>query len=647
MGKLANWPHDDDAEFARADLDLAASCLALVEALWQFWRMTVTLRRFHVAGLALLFSAGVEMYSAVPVDSDYAALATSTAGDSEKLHELFRLSWRKEMEDRPERATYNGYPGLNDRWTDWSAAAVVRRKQRAGDPLAVLERIDRTKLGPADQLNFDLFRQDVIDAVEEGRFPTEVLPITQMEGIQQEAAQTLSIMPKSAVKDFEDAIARLRRLPPLIDQTIDLLKAGLTQGVTPPRVTLRDVAQQISNQIVANAEESPLFRTFREIPATVPTAEQARLRGEARDAIASGVLPAYRRLHEYFTQEYLPKTRESIAASALPNGQAWYELNIRLRTTTRLSAREIHEIGLAEVKRIRAEMDKIIADTGFRGSFAEFAKFLRTDSQFFFTRTEDLLAAYRDISKRADPELARLFGKLPRLPYGVLPVPSYAEKSQTTAYYQPGAASFGRAGYFFANTYDLPSRPKWEMEALTLHEAVPGHHLQIALAQELADVPDFRRHSLSTAFIEGWGLYSEKLGEEMGFYKDPYSKFGQLTYEMWRAIRLVVDTGMHALGWSREQAIEFFKANAAKSEHDIVVEVDRYIVWPGQALAYKIGELKIRELRARAERELGTRFDIRRFHDELLGQGALPLDILESRINDWIARERPSGKGAL
>jgi uncharacterized protein (DUF885 family) len=282
----------------------------------------------------------------------------------------------------------------------------------------------------------------------------------------------------------------------------------------------------------------------------------------------------------------------------------------------------------------------VIARSGFAGGFQAFVDFLRTDAQFFFTKAEDLLAAYRDIAKRADPELPKLFRTLPRLPYGVVPVPPYAEKSQTTAYYEPGSPAVGRPGLFYANTYDLKARPKWEMEALALHEAVPGHHLQLALAQELPDMPEFRRHGFYTAYIEGWGLYSESLGTEMGFYQDPYAKFGQLTYEIWRAIRLVVDTGMHALGWTRPHAIDFFTENAGKAEHDIVVEVDRYIVWPAQALAYKIGELKIKELRARAASALGPRFDLRLFHDEVLGAGALPLDVLEARVEAWIGRRR-------
>jgi uncharacterized protein (DUF885 family) len=303
-----------------------------------------------------------------------------------------------------------------------------------------------------------------------------------------------------------------------------------------------------------------------------------------------------------------------------------------------VSPQQIHEVGLAEVKRLRAEMDKVIAASGFTGSYDEFVRFLRTDPRFYFTDADALVTAYRDIAKRADPELAPLFGRLPQSPYGVKVVPEAAAPSQTTAYYEPGAFKVGRPGYMLANTYKLEMRPKWEMEALTLHEAVPGHHLQISLAQELEGIPEFRKNSSYTAYVEGWGLYAESLGEEMGFYKDPYSKFGQLTYEMWRAVRLVVDTGLHSMNWTRQQAIDFFMANAAKTEQDIIVEVDRYIAWPGQALGYKLGQMKIRELRAATAKQMGERFDVRKFHDVVLGDGALPLDVLESRVKAWAVR---------
>jgi len=394
----------------------------------------------------------------------------------------------------------------------------------------------------------------------------------------------------------------------------------------------------VEKQITDNPLKSALMRPFTRIPKSFSDEDKERILKRGIEAYEKYAKPSYELLHTFLKDDYVPNCRETIGRSALPDGKAWYAYMVRPITTTDLTPQQIHEIGLSEVKRIRGEMEKIKKQTGFEGDLQEFFEFLRTDKQFFYDTPAQLLAGYRDICKRADPELIRLFRKLPRQPYGIKPVPSYSEQSVTTAYYQPGSINAGRPGYFFANTYALETRPKWEMEALSLHEAVPGHHFQIAIADELEGLPEFRKNDRYTAYVEGWGLYAESLGEEMGFYQDPYSKMGQLTYEMWRAIRLVLDTGMHALGWSRQQSIDYFKANAGKSEHDIIVEVDRYIVWPGQALAYKIGELKIKELRANAEKELGDKFDIRDFHDELLGAGALPLNILETRMKNWAAR---------
>ncbi len=419
------------------------------------------------------------------------------------------------------------------------------------------------------------------------------------------------------------------------------MQRGLELGLTPPAVTLRDVPEQVRNQIADDPLDSPLLAPFRDMPASVPEAVRQRLVAAAAEAYEERARPAYQRLLlNFLVNEYLPAARESIALTDLPDGEAWYAYNVRVMTTTAMRPREIHELGLAEVARIRGEMEAVMWDTGFAESFHDFCAFLRNDPRFYFEDAGRLITAYRDIAKRIDPQLPALFGTLPRLPYGVRAVPAYSERSQTTAYYRPGSPAAGRAGYFFANTYALDTRPRWEMEALTAHEAVPGHHLQIALAQELEDVPEFRRWSGPTAFVEGWGLYSESLGEELGLYQDPYSKFGQLTYEMWRAVRLVVDTGMHALGWSRQQAIDYFAENTCKQLHDITVEIDRYIVWPGQALAYKIGELKFKELRARARAELGDAFDIRAFHDACLENGAIPLDILERRVEAWMAQEK-------
>ena len=561
--------------------------------------------------------------------------------EARRLHRLFDAAWKYSLAEYPELATYVGEPGHDHRWTDLSPEAVARRKAELEIPARVLATLDRAQLGPADQDHHDLFARATEEGLEGRRFPSELMPVSQMQGVQQSVAQMLAMMPAATAADFEARTARLAAVPALVEQTIALMQEGCARGITPPRVTLRDVPQQILNQVTDDPGAAPALQSFARVPRSLPEVERARLLARAEQVYRDVVAPAYRRLHAFFVEEYLPRTRETIAMSALPDGEEWYAFSARQSTTTRLTPRAIHEIGLAEVARIRGEMDRVMAGTGFSGGLGPFMDFLRSDPRFFFQHAEDLLARYRDIAKRADPELARLFGRLPRLPYGVIAVPAYAEKSQTTAYYEPGSPAAGRPGYFYANTYDLRSRPRWEMEALTLHEAVPGHHLQIALAQEMEDVPEFRRHGFYTAYIEGWGLYAESLGAEMGFYKDAYDRFGQLTYEIWRAIRLVVDTGMHALGWSRDRALAYFEENAGKAEHDIVVEIDRYIVWPGQALAYKIGELKIKELRAWASAALGERFDLRSFHDHILSGGAVPLDMLEARIRRWAGASAP------
>lgn len=582
--------------------------------------------------------------STLLAETDYeracAKLAKSKAPDAERLQQLFKLDWDQTMHENPEYATEVGYPGLNDRWSDMSLDAVERRKRELQAPLAVLKSIRRAKLSAADQLNFDLYQYGLDEAIAGTKFPGELLLLNQMGGVQQDLARFLEIAPRTTLKDYQDMVARLQRADRLIEQHIVLLRKGLAAGITPPRITLRDVPQQVKNQMVDALDKSPLLEAFKEFPESIPSAEREKLRAAAITAVKEKVIPAFAKLHDFLVNEYLPKARENIACADLPNGREWYAYKARVSTTTTMTPDQIHELGLSEVKRIRAEMEKVIAESGFKGSFDDFLAFLRKDPRFYYTDKDDLLRGYRDICKRADPELARLFGKLPRLPYGVVAVPSYAEESQTTAYYQPGSPDAGRPGNYYANTFALNTRPKWEMEALTLHEAVPGHHLQIALAQELTDVPEFRKNGGHTAFVEGWGLYAESLGYEMGFYKDPYAKFGQLVYEMWRAIRLVVDTGMHTKGWTRQQAIDFFMANASKNEHDITVEVDRYIVWPGQALAYKIGQLKIRELRNHATKELGVKFDVRVFHDQVLGSGSLPMEMLEQRIKEWVAVQK-------
>jgi uncharacterized protein (DUF885 family) len=588
------------------------------------------------------------------------AFASSCASKSpveaaSALRALLAEDWKYWMNQYPELATSIGYPGENGHWTDYSPSALDARAAHLKTTMARLSAIDRTQLSADDRLSYELYRDMLESAIAGLEFHDDALPIrgvvphnlfmpiNQLEGVAQDVPLTFALMPAATVEDYENIVTRLEGVPALVDQTIALMEQGIAHGLTPPRICLRDVPDQVRAQLVSEPLKSPMLAALAHWSETIGPADRARLTTAAAEAFTSKVTPAFAKLREFLTARYLPACRESTGADALPNGPAMYGFNVRWHTTTAKTPQEIHEIGLSEVRRIRAEMDRVITQTGFKGSFSEFASDLRMNPKFYFTDALTLLTAYRDIAKRADPELAHLFGRLPQTPYGVLPVPEATAPSQTTAYYQPGSLEAGRPANMFANTYKLDARPKWEMEALTLHEAVPGHHVQISLAQELAGLPEFRKQSSVTAFVEGWGLYAESLGGEMGFYKDAYSKFGQLTYEMWRSVRLVVDTGLHSMGWTRQQAIEFFLANAPKTEQDVTVEIDRYIVWPGQALGYKMGELKIRELRSEAERALGRKFDIRAFHDVVLAQGAVPLDVLETRVREWIAAaKRPS-----
>ncbi len=560
--------------------------------------------------------------------------------DSERLNELFGITYDYSMLNFPEFATFRGDPRGQDRWTDQSQTAMNERRAHSKIQLEALQSIDREALGQADKVNLDMMRSQVEMRMDGFRFPAEFMPINQMGGPQQNIARIMTITRPRKLEDYQNMISRLEKAPEIIDTAISWMRKGLEAGITPPKITLRDVPQQVRNQLVDDPAESPLLGAFKQMSASVDSLQQESLRSQAHAAFSEKIAPAYERLLAFMEEEYIPGSRDSIAMIELPDGEAWYAYRVKQQTTTDLTPDAIHQIGLSEVARIRAEMDKVIESSGFEGNFEEFMHFLRTDPQFYHTTKEDLLQEYRDIAKRADPELMKVFGHLPRTPYGVIPIPSYAEKSQTTAYYQRGSVEAGRPGYFYANTYALDTRPRWEMEALTLHEAVPGHHLQLSIQAELEDVPWFRKTGGYTGYTEGWGLYSESLGEEMGFYQDPYSKFGQLTYEMWRAVRLVVDTGMHQLGWTRQQAIDYFMENAPKQEHDVIVEIDRYIVWPGQALAYKLGELKFKELRAFASNELGEDFDIREFHDEALGNGSMPLSMLDANIRAWVARKQ-------
>jgi prolyl oligopeptidase len=557
------------------------------------------------------------------------------ADASRDFAKLLDDAWEWQLSENPVLASRLGDRRYNDKWTDMSIEAIEKRQREQRQFLDRLLAIDSSELGDNDRLNYELFRRDLQNDIDGARFRSYLMPVSHRGGVQtlESTAENLRLQ---TVRDFEDWLKRMQGVDDVIRQTLDLQERGRRGGYMPPRILMERVPPQIRTQLVEDAGESPFYIAFHDMPDSIPVDEQERLRRAAVDIIDREIVPAYRDYSLYFERTYLPASRDSIGASELPDGDEFYEHSTRVYTTTSMTPNEIHELGLSEVKRIRTEMQSIIDELEFDGDFGAFLQFLRTDSRFYYDTPEELFDAYLATAKRIDPELVRLFGKLPRMPYGLRPIPENIAPDTTTAYYSRPAGDGSRAGYYYVNLYRPEVRPKYEIEVLTVHEAVPGHHLQIALAQEQEEAPEFRKYSGFTAFIEGWGLYSESLGPELGLYKDPYSRFGALTYEMWRAVRLVVDTGIHSRGWTRQQAIDFFKDIAAKTELDIVNEIDRYIGNPAQALAYKIGQLKILELRAEAEQALGADFDVRDFHDQLLGAGALPLDVLEIRMNEWL-----------
>ncbi|MCI0347818.1 MAG: DUF885 domain-containing protein [Acidobacteriales bacterium] len=558
----------------------------------------------------------------------------------QKLHQFFAAEWEYTMQQNPVFASLLGDRRFNDRWEDTSIAAIQAQQQHAQQALKRLQQINRAQLSREDQLSYDLFKNKLDTAIEGFQFKDYLAPIDQRGGLQT-LDQLADQLRFTTVKDYEDWIARLRALPAYTDQTIALLRGGIKERVLQPKIIMQRIPAQLEKQVVDDPKKSGFYKPFTKFPKDFSEADKQRLAAAGEQAVADAVVPSFRKLKQVFDAEYLPASFDQVGVWQQPNGGKAYAYYARQYTTTDLTPEEIHALGLKEVARINAEMEKVIQEVGFKGTREEFFNYLRTDPKFFYKTGEEILEGTRAMSKRIDPNLVKVFRTLPRTPYGVEPIPAAIAPDTTTAYYSGPAADGSRPGTYYVNLYKPESRPKWEMLALALHEAVPGHHLQIALSRELSgDIPNFRKYSGYTAFSEGWGLYAESLGYDMGLYDDPYSRFGQLTYEMWRAVRLVVDTGMHHKRWMREQAIDFFKKNAPKAELDIVNEIDRYIAWPGQALAYKIGELKLTELRRRAAQELGAKFDIKEFHDVVLLQGAMPLNVLEQRVDGWIAEKK-------
>jgi uncharacterized protein (DUF885 family) len=556
------------------------------------------------------------------------------------LHQLFHDQWDAWMQFDPLVASYVGDNRYNDRLPSATDEAYQSWHQQLLGFQQRLGGILRDSLSPADQLNVSLFEGWLGREIAELGFMAYRLPISRTAGYHIMLPDMFQVMPFNDPQDYENYISRLAEFKRYSLENIALMRLGLRTGFIPPQCTLTDLDQQVEAQIVTDPTASVFFHPFTSFPASFSETVRRSLSQKAQQAILSSIVPGYAALLEFVRMEYQPASRPGISSLELPNGEAFYAHRIYYYTSLHLTAQEVHQTGLDEVKRIRQEMQAVIKQSGWTGDMPGFLEFLRTDPRFYVSSPEALLEKTALVLKRMEGELPRLFKTLPRLPYGIRPVPDYAAPGETSAYYNPGLGDGTRAGVYYVNTYDLPSRPLYEIEALSLHEAVPGHHLQIALQAELSDLPMFRRYSYNDSFVEGWALYSERLGLEAGFYTDPYSNFGRLSYEMWRACRLVVDTGMHVLGWTRQQGIDHLAENTSSTLLNIVNEIDRYIAWPGQALAYKIGELKIRELRQRAEQALGGKFNLREFHDAILLQGAVTLDVLEVMISNWIEQKK-------
>ena len=574
-----------------------------------------------------------------PAHPPSAPPVTGAPSASGPLHAVLDAEWEYELRENPTYASQLGDHRYDDRWPDVSPAAQERRDAHDREVLAKLRALDPSGWDHQDRVSFELFVRERELRVEGQPFRLWHLLVNQREGLQN-ADDLADALRFTTVRDYEGWIARLRAVPAYLDQAWETLHQGMAEHIVQPRVVMERVTAQLDRQVVTEPADSPFFAPFRHLPDSIPQVDRDRLASEAKAAIRDGVVPAYRGLRERFVGQYLPACFPQVGAWQLPRGQEAYAYLARLHTTTTMTPAEIHDVGLREVARIRAQMLALAHDVGFKGTLADFFAWLRTDPQFFFRDGASLFAAYQATAKRIDPHLTQLFGRLPRTPYGVEAIPDAIAPDTTTAYYREPAADGSRPGTFFVNLYKPEARPRWEMMALALHESVPGHHLQIALANEEQGLPQFRRHSMWTAYVEGWGLYAESLGEEMGLYDEPYSRFGRLAYQMWRAVRLVVDTGIHAMQWDRQRAIDYFLANAPKTELDVTNEIDRYIAWPGQALAYKIGELQIRRLRERAHLALGDRFDVREFHDVVLRDGAMPLDVLGRQVDAWIAGKK-------
>jgi uncharacterized protein (DUF885 family) len=566
-------------------------------------------------------------------------VAAATAAQSKALSQLFKQIWEDRLKHSPEFASSIGDKRYNDQLTDYSTQAVNAVLARGRNYIQELSEIDTTGLTDQEKLSADLMLRQLIEEQEAAKFKEWEMPVNQFYGFHTDLPQLPSRLQFDSVKDYDDYITRLKKIPNAFSQIMTNMQLGADEGRVQVQYLMEKVLVQTQTLANQKPEESPFAQPLKKFPATVSAAEQKRISSEMLDAISTDVLPSYKRFAGFLKAEYIPKSRKEIGASALPDGDAYYAFRIRQSTTLNKTAAEIHQIGLDEVKRDEAEMLVIVKSLGF-ADIKSFSAALKTNPKEHPASAEALIDDYKGYIAGMKPKLPELFGRLPKAPLEIVPVPAYMEKDQSAAYYDNGTPDGSRPGRVYVNEYNFAERSLAPVEAVSYHEGIPGHHLQISIAQELTGLPEFRKYTYYTAYTEGWGMYSERLGKDVGFYKDPYSDYGRLEADIWRAIRLVVDTGVHSQHWTRQQMVDYFRDHSAIDETNIQAEVDRYIAWPAQALGYKMGQLKILELRERAKTELGPKFDIKAFHDQVLDSGALPLDMLEQRIDAWIAAQR-------
>lgn len=602
----------------------------------------MTLRPLATALVLAVGLAAVPAFAA-PAKAPGAKSATQ-ASRAQRLNALYEQYWEEMLKLNPLQATFQGDPRYNDQLPNFGTAQYRSRMHDFTTKwLARVQAVGSDGLTGQDLLSYEIFVDNAKRGLEGEQFPDWMMPINQMGSIASYGAMFGSgagPQPFKTVKDYDNWLKRAHQLPAIFDTSIANMREGVKAGVVQPRVLMVKVVPQLDALINDDPEKTLFWGPIARMPKSFPAADRERLTKAYRAMISSEVMPAYKRLRTFINDEYLPRTRDTVALEALPNGKAWYAYAVRSSTTTNRTPEQIHELGLSEVARIHGEMEKVIQQVGFKGSLQDFFAFMRTDPRFSFASEDALLTYYRGLEKTINENIPGQFSLVPKSPFEIRPVEAFRAKSAAGGEYQSASEDGKRPGIFYVNTYDLPSRKTWDAEDLFLHEAIPGHHFQISLQQEMGSLPKFRRFGGETAFAEGWGLYAESLGRDLGVYKDPYSYFGYLQNELWRAIRLVTDTGVHSKGWTRDQVIKYMLDNSAESETQATAEAERYIAWPAQALAYKSGELKIKELRRRAEQALGAKFDIREFHAEVLKDGAVPLDVLDAKIDRWIASKK-------